>query len=56
MLAPMDGGAGATLSACGSCPKDCVAEISTGVATSTMTAISSRDSLKFIGLDSFDYA
>jgi hypothetical protein len=49
MSAPMDGGAGAMSS---SCPKDCIAGISTGVTTSAMTAISSRDSLEFITDDS----
>src|SRR5919106_477514 len=61
MSAPMDGGAGAMSSSCcsccstSSCPKDCIAGISTGVITSAITAIPSRVSLEFITSDSFDH-
>jgi hypothetical protein len=56
-LAPIDGGAGAISSSyCSSCAKDdCVAGISTGVITSAITAIPSRDSLKFIASNSLDH-
>ena len=51
MSAPMDGGAGAISSSCcfsSSCPKVCVAGISTGVITSAKATIPSIDSLLFI--------